>query len=106
MTYEEKIEAFRQMVESDAKDHLRRSRLDSEANLNSARATVKPGQRWDKVDCGGSGLFMVERTTGKIYGIKAYGVPHLKHQYGTLDTIQEFYWADYGAPMPRMEATR
>lgn len=33
----------------------------------------------------GSGLFMVEKSTGRVYGIKGYGVVYRGHTYGTLD---------------------
>jgi len=40
---------------------------------------------------------MVEISTEKIYGIKAYGVIHRGHYYGTLDEIDQWYWGDYTA---------
>jgi hypothetical protein len=33
----------------------------------------------------GSGLFMVDKTSGAIFGIKAYGKIHRGHYYGTVD---------------------
>lgn len=36
---------------------------------------------------------MVERSTGKIYGIIGYGKIHKGHYYGTLDEIDQWYWA-------------
>ena len=44
--------------------------------------SVRPGDKH-----GGSGVFMVDKTDGKIYGIKGYGVPNKipKHQYGTVE---------------------
>ena len=32
---------------------------------------------------------------GNIYGVKAYGVIHRGHHYGTLDTINDWYWGGY-----------
>jgi len=40
---------------------------------------------------------MVELSTWSIYGIKAYGVIHRGHYYGTLDTIADYDWSDYTA---------
>ncbi len=40
---------------------------------------------------------MVENETGNIYGIKAYGVIHKGHFYGTLDTINLYFWGEYRA---------
>lgn len=33
----------------------------------------KDGKKYIKLDCGGSGAFMVEKETGEIFNIKAYG---------------------------------
>jgi len=59
-----------------------------------AQVDVRPGKRWIKVDCGGSGKYMVD-TDGSIYGIKAYGVPHPGHVYGRLDTTGRYDWGGY-----------
>ncbi len=61
--------------------------------------TVKviEGKKYIKVDVGHGGKFMID-LDGNIYGIKAYGVIHKGHHYGTLDTINNYYWGDY-APL-------
>ena len=59
--------------------------------------TVKPGRKYTKIDVGYSGKYMVVNETGEIYGIKAYGVIHKGHYYGTLDTINEWNWGGYTA---------
>ena len=58
---------------------------------------VKPGSKYTKVNVGNSGKYMVVNATGEIYGIKAYGVIHKGHYYGTLDTINEWNWGGYTA---------
>ena len=63
---------------------------------SSINVTIKPGKKYVKVDVGTSGKYMVD-LDGNIYGIKAYGVIHKGHQYGTLDTIDAYYWGDYTA---------
>ena len=60
-------------------------------------AKVKPGKKYTKIDVGDSGKYMVDNATGEIFGIKAYGVIHRGHRYGTLDTIDQFAWGDYTA---------
>ncbi len=55
------------------------------------------GKRWARVDVGSSGKYMVDLTTQEIVGIKAYGVPHLGHHYGTLDTLADWDWSGYHA---------
>ena len=62
---------------------------------NDTKVSIRPGRKYTKVDVGTSGKFMVENTTGEIFGIKAYGVIHKGHNYGTLDTIDEWYWGNY-----------
>jgi len=65
--------------------------------LHNFAVSIKPGSKYIKIDVGTSGKYMVEKSTGNIYGIKAYGVIHRGHQYGTLDTIDEWYWGEYVA---------
>jgi hypothetical protein len=60
------------------------------------RVSVRPGKKYTKVDVGNSGKYMVDNE-GKIWGIKAYGVVHKGHYYGTLDTIDDYYWGGYTA---------
>ena len=62
----------------------------------SFEVQIKPGKKYTKVDVGASGKYMVD-SEGNIFGIKAYGVIHTGKRYGTLDTIDQFYWGDYVA---------
>ena len=64
---------------------------------SSIIATIKPGKKYTKIDVGSSGKYMVVNDTGEIFGIKAYGVIHRGHRYGTLDTINNYYWGGYDA---------
>lgn len=64
---------------------------------NDVKVNVKEGEKYIKIDVGHSGKYMIEKSTGNIYGIKGYGVIHRGHQYGTLDTVNEYYWGDYVA---------
>lgn len=59
------------------------------------KVQVTKGKKYTKVDVGGSGKYMVEHETGAIYGIKAYGVIHKGHYYGTVDTIDDYDWSGY-----------
>ncbi len=56
---------------------------------------IKDGPRYIKLDRhevaerqshSGSGVFMIDKSDGRIYGIKGYGTPNKipKHQYGTV----------------------
>jgi hypothetical protein len=62
----------------------------------SSRVVVTIGKAYARVDVGDSGRYMVD-ADGNIFGIKAYGVIHRGHQYGTLDTINNFFWGFYRA---------
>ncbi len=63
----------------------------------SEHGSVKVGKKYARVDVGTSGKYMVDMETQEIYGIKGYGVIHKGHQYGTLDTIQDWNWGFYHA---------
>ena len=80
MTYQELADRITEGEQSS----LRRANLSCEVNMVNAIARVKPGRKWTKIDVGYSGRYMID-PDGNIYGIKAYGVPHYGHQYGTLD---------------------
>lgn len=57
---------------------------------------IVPGNKYTKIDVGSSGKYMVD-ADGNIFGIKAYGVIHRGQRYGTLDTIDNYYWGGYRA---------
>lgn len=79
-----KIEKFAKLVQKAEQDSLRRSGMACQANLDNCITEVKPGRKWAKVNVGHSGKFMID-PEGRIYGVKAYGVPNLRRFYGTLD---------------------
>ena len=49
--------------------------------------TAKQGRKYINLDDGTSGAFMVDRATGVVYNIKAYGVPHKRLVAGTVATV-------------------
>ena len=95
----DKIKAFGARVEAETRQ-LRVAEFAGATPeyLNAySKVTIKPGNKYTKVDVGSSGKYMVDLSDGAIYGIKAYGVIHKGHQYGTLDTIDDWFWGDYKA---------
>ena len=92
-----KIQEFANKVEEDTKKHFEKTYPSQPIEFwkNSYTVKVKPGNKYTKVDVGCSGKYMVVNDTGEIYGIKAYGVIHKGHYYGTLETINEWYWGGY-----------
>lgn len=63
----------------------------------NSQTHIKDGRKYIRLDVGSSGKYMVEKATGIIYGIKAYGVIHKGHAYGTLRTINDWNWGRYTA---------
>jgi hypothetical protein len=90
-----KLERFRRLVEEGQIADLKRRKLDCQGNLDGAKTTVVLGRKFSRVNTDRSGKYMVDNATGEIYGIKAYGVVHRGHRYGTLDTVDEWDWAGY-----------
>ena len=72
-------------------------RMGYKPELHNHLVTVKFGRKFARVDIGSSGRYVVDLGTGEILGIKAYGVPHPGHRYGTLGTVADWDWSDYTA---------
>ena len=91
----EKLEAFRATLEAAQIAGLKAQGFNPAHHRTNCR--VKIGRKYANVDVGDSGKYMVVLDTGEIYGIKAYGVIHRGHFYGTLDMINEWDWSGYVA---------
>lgn len=93
------VREFAELVEKDTKERFEKDGFDSSETgvhyLGAIKTTVKPGVKYFKVDVGTSGRFMVEASTGTIFGIKAYGQVHKGKVYGTLGTVDEYFWGGY-----------
>ncbi len=94
------IETFAEMLRVQQIEGLRARGLDCGANVSGCEISVRPGKKYTKVDVGRSGKYMVVNDTGEIFGIKAYGVIHRGHAFGTLDTAERWDWSGYRA-VPR-----
>jgi hypothetical protein len=92
------VEELAELVLTQQRERI--SREFSQRLADAETVNVRPGKKYTKIDRGPehnrSGFLMIEDATGEIFGIKAYGVPHKGHRYGTLDTIDQWYWGDYG----------
>lgn len=98
-TITENLNDFAAKLQAESIVRLQEQGLACEGNIIGAQTRVKLGAKYAKVDIGSSGRFMVEILTGNIYGIKGYGQVHKGHQYGTLDTINDWFWGGY-YPVP------
>lgn len=96
MSYEEKLEKLAKLIEVQKREQYKKDGFTSEVHESAFKVVIKPGKKYTKVDVGDSGKYMID-AEGNIFGIKAYGVIHTGHRYGTLDTIEEFYWGNYVA---------
>ncbi len=91
------IEEFAKLVHTDTVAWYNQEYPDYPKNCLdiNAKVTIKPGKKYTKIDVGRSGKLMVVNDTGEIFGIKAYGVIHRGHPYGTLNTVDDWYWGEY-----------
>ena len=101
---EAKLELFRATLETEQLRGLIKSGTDCEGNRIECRTKIKMGRKYANVDVGSSGKYMVELDTGAIYGIKAYGVIHRGHYFGTLDTTGDYDWSGYRAIKRQQQA--
>ena len=94
LTHAQKLQALANLISQQSIERLKEDKLDCPTNVDNALATVKPGKKYTKIDRNRSGMLMVD-AEGNIFGVKAYGVIHKGHYYGTLDTINNYYWGNY-----------
>jgi len=92
----DKLEMLCNKITNESQERLKEDGLGCQCNLDNAIARIKEGKKYTKIDVGDSGKYMVDNY-GNIFGIKAYGVIHRGHQYGTLDTINSYNWGNYTA---------
>ena len=97
----DKLETFAELLEREQIEELHRQGLACQPNVDNCRVRIIPGRKYTRVDVGTSGKYMVMNDTGEIYGIKAYGVIHRGHKYGTLETISDWYWGEYVGRLKR-----
>lgn len=92
-----KVLALCAKITEETRARIVANNLACEANLIAAEAHYHTETKYFRVDVGTSGRYMIERSTERIYGIKAYGVINKGHYYGTLDTIDDYFWGEYAA---------
>lgn len=94
MFSQEKLDAFVALAQSDYAARMKKEYPESTLSVEKVYA-CKPGKKFVRVNIGSSGRYMVDLSDGTIYGIKGYGVVHYGHVYGTLDTINDWFWGEY-----------
>lgn len=92
--FDSKLEIFAITLEAETIQRLREQNLDCPGNVAASKVVIIPGKKYTKVNVGNSGKYMVD-AAGNIFGIKGYGQINLKKQYGTLDTVSDWFWGNY-----------
>ena len=95
----DKINALCAMIEQQQRDRLKAEGMERILEGTHYTGSVKVGRKYANIDFGGSGKYMVNLATGEIFGIKAYGVIHRGHRFGTLDTVNDWDWSGYRAQL-------
>jgi hypothetical protein len=107
-----KVEAFRALMEKDRNEYTARVHPTLQASALEAgrrgyhHVTVTGGNRrfvkvFDYTNTdnrhkdSGRIAYFVEVETGKIFGARSLAAYNPARQFGTLDTINEWYWGDY-----------
>ena len=95
-TFEQKLEDFADLISEQTEACYRAKGYAWDGCERNWQINIKPGKKYFKIDVGHSGKYMVD-SCGKIFGIKAYGVINKKKQYGTLETIENYFWGEFVA---------
>ena len=93
----DKLQALCDKITKESQARLIKENLGCQCNLDNVVCHYKIAPKYTKIDDKTSGRYMIENSTGEIYGIKAYGVIHRGHYYGNLDTINNYNWGYYRA---------
>lgn len=91
---DEKLKRLSELLQIETIKELHRDGVGCQENIDNCKTSIKKGRKYIKIDVGGSGKLMITKN-GEIFGIKAYGVIHRGHYYGTLDTVDDYYWGEF-----------
>ena len=93
----EKLEKLVEKIKDEQIQQLYADNLACDCNITHClNVTIKYGRKYIKINIGSSGKYMIDEQ-GNIFGIKAYGVIHKGHWFGSLDTIDDYFWGGYRA---------
>lgn len=95
MTFLQKIKYLVKKMQDESYQYHLAQDFDPKLSKKFSETSYKEGRKYWKIDRDGSGKYMVDSETEIIYGIKAYGQVHKGHVYGTLDTVDDYFWGDY-----------
>lgn len=79
-------------------DRLHADNLACQANIDQAQARVaRDGRRFIAISIGTGMRYFIDKRTGLIHPSASWKAPNLKRSFGTLDTVDDFYWGNYEA---------
>ncbi len=93
--YGEALERFARELNAAQVRGLHESGITYDGCEKTVEVHIHPGRVYDRVDIGISGRYMVEKSTGGIFGIKVYGSIDRRKRFGTLDTIDAYEWKHF-----------
>ena len=106
-TYEQKLKALCDLITKEIDERMQKDYeiLYTSSMKEKGRCTlieVQPGTLYDKLTMKdyGSGCYVkyfVHKPTGRILGAAGWDAKNFNREYGTLDTINEWYWGGYDA---------
>ena len=99
---ETKIKLLCDKISAEQLYRLQKTDLACACNINNSKAHYHIAKKYTRIDIGSSGRYMLDNSTGEIFGIKAYGVINRKHFFGTIDTIDKYFWGNYKAVLLRI----
>lgn len=73
------------------REDFERSYQNLDYDSKDYRKAARNRKKYICLDCGGSGAMMVEKATGQVFGIKAYGVIHRGHPCGHIEDLTRQY---------------
>ena len=89
------IDNFCTLLEQDTIRQLKADKLDCSANLANAQTKSTLGRTYAKILSGGSVRYFIRLTDGVIFASKGWNAPNLKRSFGTVYTMNDFYWGHY-----------
>lgn len=92
-----KIHYLARLIEEQTRENLQKKlKITSNDLLDQySKVSIVPGNKYIKIDIGCSVRYMIDGVD--IYGVKIYGVINKKKYYGTLNTVDNYYWCEHTA---------
>jgi hypothetical protein len=97
--YNLKLHALVDAITAAQKERLKSNGFFSQ--VNDCYAYAESGRKYDKIlikHAGGASVrYFVDKNDGTIYGSRSRLAPNLKWYFGTLETLDKWYWGDFHA---------